>query len=210
LAKIKRLLITGNLFFYSTILYETRNLLLDFFVLTQLKNHHKLLYHGKEYFYMEKDYYSTDSLLTRRIEQNYEDFKEAIFKLDKATIFEYAPTIAAVKETYMYMKTSIMNDKEAAYFLSLDNPLKMLADAWEEHSHSKYRSDEFVGVYVKTIDSLIDSYKDNPIADELRKKYGSDVPINTAALLEIVELGKKIFDFYDFDFEFDDDGEDDY
>jgi len=154
---------------------------------------------------MEKDYYSTDSLLTRRIEKNYEDFKEAILKLDKTIIFEYAPTIAAVEETYQYMK-KFMNDKDAAYFLSLDNPLKLLADAWEEHS--KNRSDEFVGGYVKTIDSLIDSYKDNPIADELRKKYGSDVPINTAALLEIVELGKKIFDFYDF--EFDDDGEDDY
>ena len=157
---------------------------------------------------MNKDYYSTDSLLTRRIEQNYEDFKEATLKLNKATIFEYAPTIAAIEETYMYMKTSLMVDEEAAYLLSLDNPLKLLADAWEEHSHSKYRSDEFVGVFVKTVDSLIDSFKENPIADELRKKYGSNVPLNTAALLEIVELGKKIFDFYDF--EFDDDGEDDY
>ena len=156
---------------------------------------------------MNKDYYSTDSLLTRRIEQNYEDFKEATLKLNKATIFEYAPTITAIEETYMYMK-KIMNDEEAAYLLSLDNPLKLLADAWE--AQSKNRGDEFVGVYVKTVDSLIDSYKDNPIADELRKKYGSNVPINTAALLEIVELGKRIFDFYDFDFEFDDDGEDDY
>ena len=157
---------------------------------------------------MEKDYYSTASLLTRRIEQNYKAFKEATLKLDKATIFKYAPTIAAVEETYSYMNTNIIDDDETAYLLSLNNPLKLLADAWQEHSNSKYRGDEFVGVYVKTIDSLIDNYEDNPIADELRKKYGSDVPLNTAALLEIVELGKNLFNFYNF--EFDDDGEDDY
>jgi len=54
-------------------------------------------------------------------------------------------------------------------------------------------------------------------ADELREKYGGEMPLNTAVLLEMVELGKKIItrkSLYDMDFDFDDydgdDMEDDY
>jgi hypothetical protein len=32
---------------------------------------------------------------------------------------------------------------------------------------------------------------------ELRDKYGDEVPLNTAALLELVELGRKLFNLDD-------------
>ena len=35
------------------------------------------------------------------------------------------------------------------------------------------------------------------LAGELREKYGDAIPLETAALLELVELGKRYFNFLD-------------
>ena len=87
---------------------------------------------------MEKDYYSTVSLLTRRIEQNYEDFKRETLQLDGESIFELAPTIAAVQDAYFYMTThNLTDDYETEYLLSFENPLILLADKWEDYSENR-------------------------------------------------------------------------
>ena len=101
--------------------------------------------------------------LMERIEQNYEDFKRTTLQLDDDSIFEYAPTIAAVQDVYFYMITHDWADMEQTELLmQFENPLKMLADLWEEESED--RGADF-----------------------------GDMPIDGAILCEIVELGKKLF-----------------
>jgi len=140
----------------------------------------------------------TQKSLIARIEQNYEDFKKSVMQLDDESIFELAPTIAAVQDVHFYMTTHDWADAEQTeYFLQFENPLKLLADAWEDESED--RSADF-GELVDKIggdeyDDLTEAYVTVALADELRDKYGGDIPIDGALICEIVELGKKLFKY---------------
>ena len=73
---------------------------------------------------------------------------------------------------------------------------------------TNYDFGEFIADFIE--DSDTDEYMTVTIADELREKYGDDIPLNTACLLELVELIRKFISPGDDDFElFDFDGEDD-
>jgi hypothetical protein len=151
---------------------------------------------------MKKDYYSSNALLKKRIEQNYEDFIKETLKLEKENIFEYAPTIAAVHEVYFFMTTHDWADEyETEYLLRVENPLMFLAQKWETQSEDRGRE------FGSMLTELIENDDDDDymtVSDELRIKYGDDVPLNTAALLELIELGrsllnpKDLIDYYDY------------
>ena len=138
----------------------------------------------------------TQKSLIARIEQNYEDFKKSVMQLDDESIFELAPTIAAVQDVHFYMTTHDWADVEQTeYLMQFENPLKLLADAWEDESED--RGADF-GELVDKIggddyDDLTEAYVTVALADELRDKYGDDMPIDGAIICEIVELGRKLF-----------------
>jgi hypothetical protein len=131
-----------------------------------------------------------------RVKQNYEDFKRTTLQLDEDSIFEYAPTIAAVQDVYFYMTTHDWADAEQTeYLLQFENPLRLLADLWEEENED--RGADFGDMLDKISDDGYEDFTEGYItvtlADELRDKYGDDIPLDGAIICEIVELGKKLF-----------------
>jgi len=139
----------------------------------------------------------TRTSLMERIEQNYEDFKKSTLQLDGESIFEYAPTIAAVQDVYFYLTTHDWADaNQTDCLLSFENPLKFLAELWEEESEDRGAD------FGKMLDSVVvgdfadftEAFITVSIADELREKYSGNM-IDGAVVCEIVELGKKLFKF---------------
>jgi hypothetical protein len=143
-----------------------------------------------------KDRYTDKTLLMERIERNYEDFKRSVMQLDDESIFEYAPTIAAVQDAHFYMSTHDWADgDETEYLLMFENPLKLLADVWQEESED--RGADFGGMLDKITngsgcEDYTESYVTVSLADELRDKYGDDMPLDAAIIHEILELGRKL------------------
>ena len=138
----------------------------------------------------------TQKCLIARIERNYEDFKASTVQLDGESLFEYAPTIAAVQDVYFYLTTHDWTDAaQTEYLLQFENPLMLLADVWEEESED--RGADFGEMLDKLCDDeygdLTESHITVELADELRDKYGGDMPMDGAILCEIIELGKKLF-----------------
>ena len=72
--------------------------------------------------------------LLERIERNYEDFKAiALAELTKQEIFEFAGHISAIEDVRFFLNThDWLDEGEAGYLLSLDDPLEVLADEWED------------------------------------------------------------------------------
>jgi len=138
----------------------------------------------------------TQKSLIERIEQNYEDFKKVTLQLDDESIFEYAPTIAAVQDVYFYMTTHGWTDAaQTEYLLQFENPLLLLADAWQEESEDRDKDfgDMLDNIGGGEYEDLTESYLTVELADELRDKYGDDTPMDGAIICEIVELGRKLF-----------------
>lgn len=133
--------------------------------------------------------------LKERIEQNYREYKtEMLEVLDGEMIFDYAREIAAVEDVYFLMTTypsTFVDEGEAAYLLEFAEPLKMLADAWEEYL------DESDGDFQMIVEDVLDkndnteNYMTVALADELRAKYGADIHVKDALLSEALETGKK-------------------
>jgi hypothetical protein len=130
-------------------------------------------------------------LLRRRIEKEYADFKSVVLLLDRDSIFELAPIISAVNDVHFYLTThDWADDYEAEYLLRQENTLYYIAEVWKEEL-------EDLGRHFgrKLTEAVINGSgfdcSDLTAADELRIKYGDELPLNTAALLEIVELGRK-------------------
>ena len=139
---------------------------------------------------MQKSKITNKTLLRERIERNYKDFKKATLQLDDESIFEYAPTIKAVQDVYSFIvHYNELNEEETEFFLQYENPLRLLADAWEYDCRAFFDD---------IIDEIMDD--DNRVynmtvttADELREKYGDDIPLEAAIICELVEIGKKLF-----------------
>jgi len=136
---------------------------------------------------------SNVTLIQERIERNYRDFKNNILWLDSTAVFDLAPTIAAVSEVYKYtMNGDCLEEESAAYLLQYDNPLKILSDAWKDYNEAdEYQMYDLIGDVIDGDDG--EDYLSIELADELRDKYGGDIPIEAAIMCEIVELGKKLF-----------------
>ena len=138
----------------------------------------------------------TQNCLIERIEKNYEDFKTSAVQLDGESLFELAPTIAAVHDVYFYMTTHDWADAEQTdYLLQFENPLKLLADLWEEESEDRGADfgDMLDRIGGDDCEDYTEAYVTVTLADELRDKYGDDMPIDGAIICEIVELGRKLF-----------------
>jgi len=149
-----------------------------------------------------KDYYLSNALLTKRVEQNYEDFIKTALKMDAEKIFEYASTISAVHDVYFFMTTHDWADKyEADYLLKMENPLMFLAEKWEGYSEDRGR--EFGRMITELAENDDEDYMTLSATDELREKYGDDVPINTVALFELIELGRLLLNPNDIGEDFD-------
>ena len=146
---------------------------------------------------MQKCSIGTQNTLLERIEQNYEDFKTTVVQLDGDCVFELAPMIAAVKDVHFYMTTHDWADMDQTEFLlKFENPLRLLADCWEEESEDRGAG------FGKMLDRIVsDDYEDFTEsyitvsrANELRDKYGDDISIEGAIISEIVELGRRFLD----------------
>jgi len=138
---------------------------------------------------------SSVALLQARIARKYEDFKDTMLELDNETLFELAPTITAVREVFKYtIHGDCLEELESAYLLRYENPLKVLADAWKQFNESdEYQLYDLIGDIVAEDDDGEDDYMTVAFADELRDKYGDDIPIDAALINEILELGRKLF-----------------
>ena len=138
----------------------------------------------------------TQTALMERIDQNYEDFKASAVQLDGESIFELAPTIAAVEDVYFYLSTHDWADAEQTRFLmQFENPLRLLADLWEEENGDRGADfgDMLDNMCGGGYDDFTEDYMTSDFADELREKYGDDTSLDGAIVCEIVELGKKLF-----------------
>jgi hypothetical protein len=133
--------------------------------------------------------------LSERLEQNYEQFKNAALQLSGKEIFDLAPKIAAVNDVFFYMTThDWASDGETEYLLYFENPLKLLADVWEEESDD--RGSDFGNMLTKMAnEDFTEAYITVTLADELRDKYGDDIPLDEAIICEIIELGRKLFKY---------------
>jgi len=87
---------------------------------------------------MQNSIISPKTLLMELLDKNFDDFKADTIKSDSAAVFELAPTITAVKDVHFYMTTYDWADEyEMEYLLKCENPLKMIADVWEEYSENR-------------------------------------------------------------------------
>ena len=134
------------------------------------------------------------TLLRKRIEQNFADFKAEILMLDDEKLFELAHRIVAVTDTYeqiMDEDADYMDEDDVAFLLKYYNPLEMVADYLQE-----WQSDypvEIDGALIGLFndDKFEDKYLTMEFAEELADKYGDDVRMKTALLFEAVEAGKR-------------------
>lgn len=161
---------------------------------------------------MEKIKKTNVELLCERIEQNYNDYKKEMDGVGIDYIMLFASELAAVDEVhtniiYTDEGNGYVTESDAALLLESKNPLKMLAGEWQYYK--LYKScdfGKFIDDFIKDIDT--DECQPEIVEEELRGKYGDDMPLNTAALLEIVELLREFINPSDDDFEiFDFDGE---
>ena len=89
--------------------------------------------------------------LKERFDKCYDDFKAETIKMGAAKVFDFASDIIAVKDVHLEMcfwleismcnikwpnhwYTEPVSEREAAYLLSLENPLTELADKWWFHT----------------------------------------------------------------------------
>lgn len=131
-------------------------------------------------------------MLIERMDENYEEFRSEMLSLDSETVFENARTIAAMSDVLFYFTThDWVDEDEAAYLLDFSNPLKMIAEAWEEHL------DDGDQHFRKVLESVIDcedneeNYMTMALERELREKYGEDTSITGALIAEVLEAGSR-------------------
>ena len=164
---------------------------------------------------------SNIALLKNRLHRDYEDYRDEAIEYGGEYAFVLAAEVVAVKEVYNYLTgDNFIDEDDAAFLLKFENPLKALADEWEKHKLIENDDfDEFICGFIANGNT--EQHMTVSIADELRGKYGEDIPLNTACLLELVAIGRKLFsmieadcfnacDFEEFTFDYAEDEDDDY
>lgn len=130
--------------------------------------------------------------LREKLEQNHDDFRKDMLSKDSETVFENARQIAAMEDVVFYMNThDWVDENEAAYLLDFTEPLKLIADAWEEQLDD---GDCHFRVVLKSVlndEENEERYMTLALESELREKYGDDVGITGALLTELVEVGNR-------------------
>ena len=139
---------------------------------------------------------SFNALLKDRIDRNYEDFKEKIFKIDSREVFKMAPAIEATANVHALITgTNFMIDEEdAKYLLQFDNPLKMLAGDWRSYMWDCTMDfEDFIANFVA--ESKSEREAKIEAVNELYRKHGSDTPLFEVALSELVSLCGALIDY---------------
>jgi hypothetical protein len=133
-------------------------------------------------------------LLKERAEREFEDAKKELSNMSVDDILFFADDYAALDDVYFRIcEGSYINEQDASFLLTLDYPLDMLSAGWLTHTKA-YGVYNFSGFLREFIDEGGIHYASSiEIAYELSEKYGKDIPLNTACLLELVEMGRKIF-----------------
>jgi len=130
--------------------------------------------------------------LQQRVEQNYADFEaEALNLLGHGEIYDKAHRIAAVKDAYAQLTsdTLCLDEGEIAFLLNFHNPLEMVADFLQaEQADCPYQFGEALNELFAA-ENQEDYYLTVDFANTLIAKYGEDVRIRVALLLETIEAG---------------------
>jgi len=73
--------------------------------------------------------------LIARVEQNYADFKQSLDGFSKNELIEMAGKIHAYSDAWSYMTAyHAFSDEEIQFYLTFQNPLEIVADAWRERN----------------------------------------------------------------------------
>jgi len=132
--------------------------------------------------------------LKERVVQNYADFKaDTLSLMDEEEIYDMAHRIAAVKDTYEQLNSDAdyLDEHDVDFLLRFHNPLEMVADYLQERqSGYPVEIDEALMELYNT-DDHEENYLTVDFAEKLTKKYGDDVRIKAALLMETIEAGEK-------------------
>jgi hypothetical protein len=136
------------------------------------------------------------AILKKRVEQNYADFKaEALSLLDEEELYEMAHRLAAVKDTYEQLTSDDVLDSldegEVEFLLKFHNPLEMTADYLQERQAGYPVEVDEALFELFSADDHEENYLTIDFAEELIAKYGSDVRIKVALLMEAIEAGDR-------------------
>jgi len=137
--------------------------------------------------------------LRTKIKDDWNAFNKVLSEMSSKSIISEAPTIYAMQEVYSYLSNYKWPDEyEVEFLLYEENPLYYLTDIWQK-ALVKFKKKICNILSGAIIDS--DDYfnSDLYIDDELRIKHGCDIPLNTAAMLELVVIGKKLLATYERD-----------
>ena len=130
--------------------------------------------------------------LKEKMHKNFDDYRELVVSLDSETVFELSREIAAMQDVLFYMDThDWVDEHEAAYLLDFTEPLKLVADAWEEHLDNGDHSFRYVLNAVLDNDENEENYITVALERELGEKHGYDISARDALILEIVETMDK-------------------
>ena len=131
--------------------------------------------------------------LRERIKYNYNDFKADTLKLiDGDMIFGLARKIAATQDAYeLSLKPGWVDESGAAYLLEFAEPLKMLADAWEDFLFDTDSEFKMIVEDILDNDDNTANYITAVYADELKRKHGGEKNTKDALYSELMEtVGK--------------------
>lgn len=127
-------------------------------------------------------------LLREKMHRNFDDYRELMVSLDSETVFELSRQTAAMQDVLFYMDThNWVDEHEAAYLLDFTEPLKLVADAWEEHLDDGDHSFRCVLNSVLDNDENEENYLTVALERELQEKYGDDIETKDALIFEILE-----------------------
>ena len=127
-------------------------------------------------------------ILTKRVEQNYADFKAEMLVLDCEDVYEMAGRITAVESAYYWLSIPyFLTEEDTEYMLRFHNPLEMLADFLEGQQGDG--NDE---IYEALAELFIQednekNYLTASFAEELKRKHGDGYPIKMALRLETLD-----------------------
>ena len=132
--------------------------------------------------------------LKKRVGQNYADFKaEVLCLMDEEEIYDMAHRIAAVQDTYEQLTGDMgyLDEDDAVFLVKFHNPLEMVADYLQERQAGYPVEIDEALMELYNADDLEENYLTVDFADELIKKYGDDVRIKVALLMETIEAGER-------------------
>jgi len=165
-----------------------------------------------------KEKYHKIGLLVQRIKRNYDEYKAAVLALECDYIFEYAAEIAVVNEVYSFIENGgSFTPCQADFLLNFGNPLMFLTEEWLGYTIDK--NSDFEDFTEELTERLIErcntgGFTTLEILRDLRDQYGGEMLTDTACLLELVKIGRRLLErggiWDDDDDDIDDDFDDNF